>query len=177
MKMKKQKTNNNATCQESAHDMKIDLTTAEQVAAFALQKVLREYKNFQPEQKMDLIWSGANHLALRTKSHEEAMEDPTEIRVQVIQDKDLPRKQLGFSLLKSMFTVYTRENPKSKIQIGTPSATIEDYLLSIISDNLPSAGAKMYYTIGEICAGSSKLDYVEEIFAKKHEALQSQFIK
>lgn len=163
----KKKLRNNAFNQKCDSDnIKIDLTTAEQVSAFALQKVVAEYKNFNPEQKMDLIWSGANHLALRTKNKGQAIEDPTEIRVRVIQDKSLSQKQLGFSLLKSMFTIYTNENPKSKIQADNLSVKVEDSLFSIISDSLPSAGAKLYYSIGEICAGGNRHDYVKKYLPK-----------
>lgn len=142
----------------------IDPTTVEQIALLAIQKVFIDkykYTNFDLEQNMDLIWSGAYHWATRTKNNLEPIQDPTEVRVQVLQDTGISHKQVGFSLTKSMFTVYTKKSQEI-VQTGDSLTTMEDYLLSAVSENLPCACLKLYYAIGEICAGGNKTDYVSQ---------------
>ena len=144
----------------------VDLATAEQIALLTIQKVfLDKYTNLDPEQNMDLIWAGANHWTSRVKDHLKSSQDPTEIRLQVRQDTNISHKQVGFSLMKSMFTVYTKE-PQEIVRAGESSITIEDHLLSSMSENLPCACAKLYYTMGEICAGGNKKGYVSQYLSE-----------
>lgn len=89
----------------------LDLAVAEQVALLAMKRVfLNKYTSCDPEQNMDLIWAGANHWSSRVKNNLKASQDPTEIRVQVTQDESLPSKQIGFSLINSMFTIYAQNS-------------------------------------------------------------------
>ena len=116
-----------------------------------------------PETIINLIYAGANHLAIRAKNSIKGKGgDPTEMRVRVVREKDITETQVGFNFLSSMFTIYTPLDIGQEIKRGDISLTLGDILRNQIVDLLPSAGARFSLTIGLVCSQRGTEEYIKK---------------
>ena len=112
-------------------ETKLDLGVVQRVAVNALlstfssQRILHSAGlSNDPDEVMDLIYAGANHLAVRVKNIGSSnLGDPTEMKIRVKYDPDIDETQIGFSFFKSIFTIYTPEDISKEISFSDVSFT------------------------------------------------------
>ena len=159
---------------KSVKETKLDLGAAQKAAVNALlstfssQHILHSAGiSSDPDEVMNLIYAGANHLAVRVKNiGSNDLGNPTEMRIRVKHDPSIDETQIGFSFFKSIFTVYTPEDISKEINFGDLSFTLEDQLRNQLVDRLPSAEARLALTIAEVCSQGGRDSYIQRFLPR-----------
>ena len=167
---------------KNVEDNKLSLDIAQKVAFNSVlstlfpQHILNSVGFFSdPDEVLNLIYAGTNHLDMRFKSNGlNNLGNPIEMKIRVKYDPNIDEIQLGFSFLQATFTIYIPEDISEDINI---SSLLGDQLMSQLVDRLPSAEARLVLTISEVCSQGGRNSYIQRFLPKKIQSASKKKLK